>query len=101
MRILRFAEIRESYKLTLNAQESAYIDLILRAARGSGHPLSTESVLLSATLIGLRVVCADVTQRMAVGAVETPLDVSCVNVACNGQDNPEAKRDRAADDASS
>jgi hypothetical protein len=52
------------YELELTGSDDAYVRTVLQAAESGGEDLSTETVLLSSILVGLRVVTADILGRI-------------------------------------
>jgi hypothetical protein len=52
------------YELELTASDDAYVRTVVQAAGFGGCASSTETVLLDAVLVGLRVVAADILGRV-------------------------------------
>jgi hypothetical protein len=77
--------------LRLSSTEQTYLKTILQVSWLGKHPWSAESVLVSALLIGLRVVCADALSRMAPGE-ESRGTFLCDGASAEG-------RSRTTDDA--
>lgn len=52
------------YEVELTGPDHAYVSNVLHVARSAGYPETTETVLLSSVLVGLRVVAADILGRV-------------------------------------